>query len=66
MYFLFIAEFSFRFINHVLGAVPRTVKDFNSPLGPGLASQIFGMDSGIERLGFKPFLCLTVQTVLLR
>ena len=46
MYFLFSAEFSFRFINDALGAVPRTVKGFNSPLGPGLASQIFEMDSG--------------------
>ena len=56
MYFLFSTEFSFRFINHALGAVPRIVKGFNSPLGPGLASQIFGKDSGIGRMGFKPFL----------
>ena len=43
-----------------------TVKGFNSPLGPGLASQIFGMDSGFEKMGFKLFLYLAAQTVILR
>ena len=66
MHFLFTADFSNCFINPTYGAVPRIAKGFSSLLGPGLASQIFGMIFKIGRLGFKPILYLAVRTVFLR
>ena len=44
--FYFLINLVFELLIKLRGAVSRTVKGFNSPLGPGLASQIFGMVSG--------------------